>query len=63
MAGLVCDTGYPLKLDIKKRDEPCVHPAFELARIIAEKPSPFKSDSPNRDFIAQPLENRRIAPM
>ncbi len=53
----------PLKLDIKKRDEPCVHPAFELARIIAEKPSPFKSDLPNKNFIALSLENRRIAPM
>jgi ribosomal protein S26 len=37
MAGLVCGTGYSLELDIKKRDEPCVHPAFELARIIAEE--------------------------
>src|SRR5512143_2289182 len=36
MAGLVCDTGCSLELDIKKRDEPCVHPAFELAHIIAE---------------------------
>jgi hypothetical protein len=37
MAGLVCDTGILLKLDIKKRDEPFVHPAFGLLRIIAEE--------------------------
>jgi hypothetical protein len=42
MAGLVFDTGHPLELDIKKRDEPNVHPAFELARIIAEEGLPFK---------------------
>jgi hypothetical protein len=37
MAGLVSDTGILLKLDIKKRDEPLVHPAFGLSRIIAEE--------------------------
>jgi hypothetical protein len=42
MAGLVFDTGHPLELDIKKRDEPNVHPAFELARIIAEEGLPIK---------------------
>jgi hypothetical protein len=36
MAGLVNDTGILLKLDIKKRDEPFVHPAFGLSSIIAE---------------------------
>src|SRR5512142_2032243 len=42
MAGLVCDTGCSLELDIKKRDERCVHPAFDSARIIAEEGLPIK---------------------
>jgi len=36
MAGFVCDTGGSLELDIKKREELFVHPAFGLATIIAE---------------------------
>jgi hypothetical protein len=36
MAGLVCDTGGSLELDIKKREELYVHPAFDSSSIIAD---------------------------